>query len=122
MEQVAVVGMRGVNIVLPVGIARISLDEAFPVRLRTLVVVKRGREVALIPQHTADVTVGVGKVALPVGIAWVDQIGRASYRESIFIAVDRCREFALIPDHVADVNIGDWEMSITCCIASTGVK
>src|SRR5438034_11128668 len=117
MEQVAVVGMRGVNIVLPVGIARISLDEAFPVRLRTLVVVKRGREVALIPQHTADVTVGEGKVALPVGIAWIDRDEAFPDRLRGLVAVERGREVALSPQHAADVGVGEGKVALPTGIA-----
>ena len=56
---------------MPAGISRIGLDQVLPDRERGLIAVDRGCEIALSPQHTANIVVGGGEVVLPVGISRV---------------------------------------------------
>src|SRR5262245_58512249 len=89
------------KVVLPSGIAGIDRDEALPDRLRCLLSVESGREVALSPQHAADVGMGEGKVALPSGITGIDRGEALPDRLCSLMAVERGREIALSPEDIA---------------------
>ena len=84
------------------GISGIGCGEALSDRLRGLIAVERGREIALSPKHVADVVVRDGEVALPGGISGIG-CGEALYdRLRGLIAVERGRKIALSPKHTAD--------------------
>ena len=93
------------EVVLPAGIARIGPDEALPDLLRSLMVVKRGREVALSPICDTKDVMGDGKFALPARISRIVPNEALSDLVGGAIVVKRRREIALRPQHVADSHL-----------------
>ena len=77
--------------------AGIAFDEVLPNRLRSLKAVERSREVALSPQHEANIVIRVGEVVLPAGIAGVAADEALPDRLCSLIAVERGREVTLSP-------------------------
>jgi hypothetical protein len=109
------------KVALPAGIAGVGPDEALPDRLCSLIAVERGREVALIPQHKADVVIRIGRVMLPAGISGIDFDETLPNLLRSPEAVERGREVALSPQHEANIVIRVGEVVLPVGIARIGV-
>ena len=85
------------------------------------VALQRPRQVALVPQHVADLVVRHRQVALPAGIAGVGLGQTLGDGERRAVALQRPRQVALGPQHVADLLVRHRQVALPAGIAGVGL-